>query len=136
MSAKTHVVIPTHTTRHLHRTLLGYATQDQAPTTITVSCDTDDQAIGRLLEAVVAETGLTITQVFRARHPEARLAQNRNNGIRSLLRRGLAEDDLLAFAKARLAGFKRPKTVVFGPLPKTSTGKIQKFQLRERAKAL
>jgi hypothetical protein len=97
MSAKTHVVIPTHTTRHLHRTLLGYATQDQAPTTITVSCDTDDQAIGRLLEAVVAETGLTITQVFRARHPEARLAQNRNNGIRSLLRRGLAEDDLLIF---------------------------------------
>ena len=48
----------------------------------------------------------------------------------------LAEDDLLAFAKARLAGFKRPKTVVFGALPKTSTGKIQKFQLRERAKAL
>jgi len=33
-----------------------------------------------------------------------------------------------------LAHFKAPKTVVFGPLPKTSTGKIQKFLLRERAK--
>jgi fatty-acyl-CoA synthase len=35
-----------------------------------------------------------------------------------------------------MAHFKVPKTVVFGPLPKTSTGKIQKFVLREQAKAL
>ena len=35
-----------------------------------------------------------------------------------------------------LAHFKAPRTVVFGPLPKTSTGKIQKFVLRERAKVL
>jgi fatty-acyl-CoA synthase len=35
-----------------------------------------------------------------------------------------------------MAGFKVPKTVVFGELPKTSTGKIQKFVLRERAKQL
>ena len=41
-----------------------------------------------------------------------------------------AEDELLAFAKARLPGFMAPKSVVFGPLPKTSTGKIQKFELR------
>ncbi|MDG2029641.1 MAG: galactosyltransferase-related protein [Phycisphaerales bacterium] len=97
MSRKTHVVIPTHTTRHLHRTLLGYATQDQSPTTITVSCDTDDPGIGDLLEQVVAKTGLTITHVQRARHPEARLAQTRNNGIRSLLKRGLEDEDLLIF---------------------------------------
>ena len=32
--------------------------------------------------------------------------------------------------------FQVPKTVVFGPLPKTSTGKIQKFELREQARAL
>jgi len=32
-----------------------------------------------------------------------------------------------------MAGFKRPKHVVFGELPKTSTGKIQKFVLRQRA---
>ena len=48
----------------------------------------------------------------------------------------VTETELLAFAKARLPGFMAPKTVVFGPLPKTSTGKIQKFVLRERAKGL
>jgi len=46
------------------------------------------------------------------------------------------EAELLAFAKARLPGFMAPKTAIFGPLPKTSTGKIQKFVLRERAKEL
>ncbi|MEC7258949.1 MAG: AMP-binding protein [Pseudomonadota bacterium] len=43
---------------------------------------------------------------------------------------------LIAFAREKLAGFKTPKSVVFGELPKTSTGKIQKFELRARAKAL
>ncbi len=45
-------------------------------------------------------------------------------------------EDLIAFCRERLARFKVPKTVVFGPLPKTSTGKVQKFTLREQAKAL
>ena len=35
-----------------------------------------------------------------------------------------------------MARFKAPRTVVFGPLPKTSTGKIQQYLLRERAKSL
>jgi fatty-acyl-CoA synthase len=35
-----------------------------------------------------------------------------------------------------MAHFKAPRTVVFGPLPKTSTGKIQKYLLREKARAL
>jgi fatty-acyl-CoA synthase len=43
------------------------------------------------------------------------------------------EDDLIAFARQRLAGFKTPKHVVFQELPKTSTGKIQKFELRKVA---
>jgi fatty-acyl-CoA synthase len=41
--------------------------------------------------------------------------------------------DLIAHCKAHLAGFKVPRVVVFGDLPKTSTGKIQKFELRARA---
>ncbi|MEK9971154.1 MAG: acyl-CoA synthetase, partial [Ferrovibrio sp.] len=45
-------------------------------------------------------------------------------------------DEIIAFCKERLAKFKVPKTVVFSELPKTSTGKIQKFELRERARAL
>ena len=44
-------------------------------------------------------------------------------------------EEIVAFCRERLAHFKAPRNVVFGPLPKTSTGKIQKFVLRERAKA-
>jgi fatty-acyl-CoA synthase len=43
-------------------------------------------------------------------------------------------DEIIAFCRDHLARFKVPRTVLFGPLPKTSTGKIQKFVLRERAK--
>jgi fatty-acyl-CoA synthase len=46
------------------------------------------------------------------------------------------EADLIAFARTKLAGFKCPKKVVFQELPKTSTGKIQKFELRTIAKSL
>ncbi|WP_347310559.1 AMP-binding protein [Defluviimonas sp. SAOS-178_SWC] len=46
------------------------------------------------------------------------------------------EAELIAFVRARLAGFKTPKKVVFCDLPKTSTGKIQKFELRALAKTL
>lgn len=46
------------------------------------------------------------------------------------------EAELIAFMRKALAGFKTPKTVVFQELPKTSTGKIQKFELRAQAKQL
>lgn len=46
------------------------------------------------------------------------------------------ETDITSWCREHLAGFKVPKTVVFGELPKTSTGKIQKYVLRDRAKAL
>ncbi|MFZ0098734.1 MAG: AMP-binding protein [Gemmobacter sp.] len=46
------------------------------------------------------------------------------------------EDELIKFARARLAGFATPKAVVFCDLPKTSTGKIQKFELRAVAKLI
>jgi fatty-acyl-CoA synthase len=41
--------------------------------------------------------------------------------------------DIIAHCKQHLAGFKVPKAIVFGELPKTSTGKIQKFELRKQA---
>jgi len=49
---------------------------------------------------------------------------------------GVSEEDIIAFAREHLAGFKAPRTIVFCELPKTSTGKIQKFALREQAKSL
>ena len=45
-------------------------------------------------------------------------------------------DEIIAFCREQLAHFKAPKSVVFGALPTTATGKIQKFVLRERARAL
>lgn len=46
------------------------------------------------------------------------------------------EAELIAFARSRLAGFKTPKQVLFTDLPKTATGKIQKFELRNRVRGL
>jgi fatty-acyl-CoA synthase len=48
----------------------------------------------------------------------------------------LTAEEIIAHCKSRLAGFKVPKKVVFRELPKTSTGKIQKFALREEAGSL
>ncbi|TMH98574.1 MAG: hypothetical protein E6H43_16070 [Betaproteobacteria bacterium] len=44
-----------------------------------------------------------------------------------------SEMEIIEFCRGHLAGFKAPRAVVFGELPKTSTGKIQKFLLREKA---
>lgn len=53
------------------------------------------------------------------------------------LRDGTApeDDDIITFCREHLAGFKTPKSVVFGVLPKTATGKIKKFELRQKARA-
>lgn len=48
----------------------------------------------------------------------------------------VSPEELMDWCRRHLAGFKVPKTVVFVELPKTSTGKIQKFRLREMARAL
>ena len=47
-----------------------------------------------------------------------------------------SSDEIISFCKENMAGFKRPKYVIFGELPKTSTGKIQKFELRKKAKEI
>jgi fatty-acyl-CoA synthase len=47
----------------------------------------------------------------------------------------VTEEALIAFCREHLARFKVPKRVVFAELPKTSTGKIQKFQLRQRVQS-
>ncbi|HEY2818390.1 MAG TPA: acyl-CoA synthetase [Casimicrobiaceae bacterium] len=49
---------------------------------------------------------------------------------------GTQASDIIAWCRERIAHFKVPKHVVFGPLPKTVTGKIQKYALRERAREI
>ena len=48
----------------------------------------------------------------------------------------VSEQEIIDFCRDNMARFKAPRKVVFGPLPKTSTGKIQKFELRARARKL
>jgi fatty-acyl-CoA synthase len=48
----------------------------------------------------------------------------------------ITPEEIIAWCRDNMAHFKVPRTVVFGPLPKTSTGKIQKFVLREQAQQL
>ena len=48
----------------------------------------------------------------------------------------LSEQEIIAYCKEHLASFKCPRNVIFTEIPKTSTGKIQKFLLRERAKSI
>ena len=45
-------------------------------------------------------------------------------------------EELIAWCRERLARYKCPRTIVFAEIPKTSTGKLQKFVLRERARTL
>ena len=47
----------------------------------------------------------------------------------------VSEREIVEHCRASLAGFKVPRHVVFGPIPRTSTGKIQKFVLRQQAKS-
>jgi fatty-acyl-CoA synthase len=48
----------------------------------------------------------------------------------------VSEQEIVEFCRQHLAKFKAPRAVVFGELPKTSTGKIQKFVLREKARSV
>jgi len=48
----------------------------------------------------------------------------------------VSEADIIVWCRANLTHYKAPRRVVFGPLPKTSTGKIQKYALREQAKEI
>ena len=54
------------------------------------------------------------------------------SGVLSLIdnKKTVNEEDIINYCKEKMAGFKRPKHVIFGELPKTSTGKIKKFELK------
>ena len=45
-------------------------------------------------------------------------------------------DEVIGWCRENMAHFKAPSKVVFGPLPRTATGKVQKYELRERARRL
>lgn len=99
-----HLVLTTHTTRHLRRSLLGAACQRRKPESITVSCDTDDPAIAELLRDCSGEFEIEIRQVSRAHHGECRLSQVRNNAVRALRGQGLEEAAHVVFMDGDCCG--------------------------------
>ncbi|MGE3109609.1 MAG: galactosyltransferase-related protein [Phycisphaerales bacterium] len=92
----THVIICTHTTRHLERTLWGVSCQTDRPASIIVSCDTDDAGIRELVSECSARlthrmdegASLTIGLVQRAHQGESRSSQVRNNAVRAGMQLG------------------------------------------------
>jgi hypothetical protein len=98
--AATHIIISTHTTRHLRATLLGVAIQNPRPATVTVSIDNDSPDVGNLCIACSREFDLPLIVARRPWPCEVRVGQVRNNGVRALLaspHAKLAETDWLHF---------------------------------------
>ncbi|MCA9299321.1 MAG: glycosyltransferase [Phycisphaerales bacterium] len=85
-----HVVVPTHTTRHLHACVSSLLRQTRRPDHIVVSTDTDDPALGQAL-AAFSDAPCPILHVARARQSGPRLNQVRNNALRAL--DAIATDD-------------------------------------------
>lgn len=96
---RVHLIIPTHTTRHLASCIAALAAQVRPPDTVVVTCDTDDPAIGGLLDDVwprvvrvlrASPRGMqgrrmpVLLHTCRRHQGEARLNQVRNNGLRAL----------------------------------------------------
>lgn len=81
-----HVVIPTHLPRYLDLVLAGLARQSLAPASVTVTCDTDDPAIGEVIGRWGGEVGAHqgVWWVRRASVGSERLCQVRNNAARHL----------------------------------------------------
>jgi hypothetical protein len=93
-----HVVITTHTPRHLRRTLLGVLWQTRAADSVTISVDGDDPAIRAIVESLAGQAGPPLRLVTRAHQGVCRSAQVRNNGARVALEQARAADsDLLVF---------------------------------------
>lgn len=86
-----HVIVCTHTTRHLGPCLASLRLQTQAPASIAVSCDTDDRDLAGLLDthwpriaALRPGPPPPLLHVYRPAQGEARLNQVRNNALRAL----------------------------------------------------
>jgi glycosyl transferase family 7 (putative galactosyltransferase) len=81
---RVHVVIPTHTTRHLATTLCALAASENPPATVVVAVDGDDPGFIKLVESISFASETTAVVVARAHQGQPRLNQVRNNGLRAL----------------------------------------------------
>ena len=90
-------IVCTHTTRHLHRVLLGVASQRRRADRVIVTCDGDSPDLRNAAAGAADSLGLPLTLVQRVHAGVARSGQVRNNAARALLSDGVAGDSLLVF---------------------------------------
>ncbi|MBX9735847.1 MAG: glycosyltransferase [Phycisphaerales bacterium] len=94
--SKIHVIVTTHTTRHLRRTLMGVASQWRKADSVTVTIDGDGAEILELVRACAEEFAMPIRVVSRVHQGVCRSAQVRNNGARAAIAAAMP-DDMLVF---------------------------------------
>ncbi len=96
-----HVVLSTHRTLHLRRTLLGVSVQSRRPASVVVSVDGDADDVRRVVRDASAEFGLRIVLTMRPHQGVCRSAQVRNNGVRAMLdersRIAAGPEDIIVF---------------------------------------
>ena len=92
-----HVVVTTHTDRHLRNTLLSLTQQTLAPASITVTVDGEHATVQDVVERTSNDTGVPLNCVTRRHMGEPRRAQTRNNGVRALLENDVSQNDWLLF---------------------------------------
>lgn len=104
---RVHLLIPTHTTRHLGACLSAIGAQEASPDSVVVTCDVDEPAIRELIERVWPSVSAAVVRrgaatsppplrlVMRAHAGEPRLNQVRNNGLRALMESGAGDRDLV-----------------------------------------
>ena len=96
-----------------------------------MKCLPDIKTANKVVELILKNASIAVTGIWQADDDGVL------NPANIELKPGatVTEEELRTFSRQHLAGFKVPKVIVFGEVPKTSTGKIQKFALRERAKS-
>lgn len=97
LSGRVHVIMTTHTPRHLRRSLLGVAYQVLPAAEVVVSCDNDQPEIADVVRGCSAEFARPLVVVQRASVGECRVGQARNNGLRALVASGVDPGDRVLF---------------------------------------
>lgn len=122
--ADVHVIVSTHTARHLDRTLSGLGAQTRRPASITVSCDVEDATIRAVVESFALGAPCPTTLVQRSHTGKSRSSQVRNNGVRAIIAQSAETASVLLFldgdcvpsptALGSHQSLCRPRTLVIG----------------------
>jgi len=97
MNKPIHIIISTHTTRHLRTVLASVANQTVFPDSVSVTCDVDNPEIQTIIQDVANEYNKSFFYTARASHGIMRVAQVRNNAVRTLEKFDINDGLLLFF---------------------------------------